>query len=67
MEIAATTGKQPEFFRNGPGQLPLPEDLDLDEHYDKDVDADEAAFAGFEIQDEDEVFGDLLSDDGMDL
>ena len=65
-EIELRDEDEDEIY-NVPGQHPLPEDLELDEHYDKDVDADEAAFAGFEIQDEDEVFGDLLSDDGMDL
>ena len=40
------------------------DDLDLGEGDTKDVDLDEAAEAGYEIQDEDDVFGDLLSDDG---
>ena len=35
-------------------------------HTGKDVDLDEAAEAGYEIQDEDDVFGDLLSDDDGD-
>ena len=43
------------------------DDLDLGEGDTKDVDLDEAAEAGYEIQDEDDVFGDLLSDDGDDL
>ena len=43
------------------------DDLDLGEGDIKDVDLDEAAEAGYEIQDEDDVFGDLLSDDGDDL
>ena len=43
------------------------DDLDLGEGDSKDVDLDEAAEAGYEIQDEDDVFGDLLSDDGDDL
>ena len=43
------------------------DDLDMNEGYDKDVDLDEAAEAGYEIQDEDDVFGDLLSDDGDEL
>jgi len=40
------------------------DDLDMGEGDIKDVDLDEAAEAGYEIQDEDDVFGDLLSDDG---
>ena len=43
------------------------DELDLGGDYDlgKDVDAEEAAEAGFELQDEDEaLFGELLSDDG---
>jgi DNA-directed RNA polymerase subunit beta len=44
------------------------EDLDMNQGFEKDVDLDEAADAGFEIQDEDDVFGDLLSmDDGDEL
>ena len=44
------------------------EDLEMNDGYEKDVDLDEAADAGFEIQDEDDVFGDLLSmDDGDEL
>ena len=44
------------------------DDLDMNEGYEKNVDMDEAADAGFEIQDEDDVFGDLLSmDDGDEL
>ena len=40
------------------------DELELYEGREKDVAADEAADAGFEIQDEDDVFGDLLSDVG---
>ena len=40
------------------------DDLDMGIGSEKDVDLDEAADAGFEIQDEDDVFGDLLSDSG---
>ena len=43
------------------------DDLDLGDGDSKDVDLDEAAEAGYEIQDEDDVFGDLLSDDGEEL
>ena len=43
------------------------EDLEMNDGYEKDVDLDEAAEAGYEIQDEDDVFGDLLSDDDGDL
>ena len=39
------------------------DDLDMDMGYEKNVDAEEAADAGFELQDEDDVFGDLLSFD----
>ena len=39
------------------------DDLDMGEGMEKDVNLDEAAEAGFEIQDEDDVFGDLLVDD----
>jgi len=43
------------------------DDMDLGTGYEKDVDLDEAADAGFEIQDEEDVlFGDLLSFDGSD-
>ena len=48
----------------GAGGKALPDDeitMDDDLPYGKDVDADEAADAGFEIQDEDDVFG-LLND-----
>ena len=48
----------------GAGGKALPEDeitMDDDLPNGKDVDADEAADAGFEIQDEDDVFG-LLND-----
>ena len=40
------------------------DDLGMDMSYEKNVDAEEAADAGFELQDEDDVFGDLLSYDG---
>ena len=39
------------------------EDLDMGLGSEKDVDLDEAADAGFEIQDEDDVFGDFIVDD----
>ena len=39
------------------------EELDLGEGREKDVNLNEAAEAGFEIQDEDDVFGDFLVDD----
>ena len=39
------------------------DDMDMGVGYEKDVDLEEAADAGFEIQDEDDVFGDLLSFD----
>ncbi|MBP3634528.1 MAG: DNA-directed RNA polymerase subunit beta [Oscillospiraceae bacterium] len=37
------------------------DDLDLGEGFERDVDLEEAANAGMEVQDEDELFGDLLS------
>ena len=39
------------------------EELDLGEGTEKDVNLSEAAEAGFEIQDEDDVFGDFMVDD----
>jgi len=54
-------------YNNNHGTFADDEDLDMNEGYAKDVDLDEAAEAGYEIQDEDDVFGDLLSDDGDDL
>jgi len=42
------------------------EDLELFEGQDKKVSGEEAADAGFELQDEDDVFGDLLDMDDMD-
>ena len=50
-EVVYTAGSHPNFNDD---------DLELYEGREKDVAADEAADAGFEIQDEDDVFGDLL-------
>ena len=54
-DVVYTAGNRPNYNED---------ELELYEGREKDVAADEAADAGFEIQDEDDVFGDLLS--GMD-
>ena len=62
-EVAATAvSEYPTYY--GAGGKALPDDeitMDDDLPNGKDVDADEAADAGFEIQDEDDAFG-LLND-----
>ena len=54
-DVVYTAGNRPNYNED---------ELELYDGKEKDVAADEAADAGFEIQDEDDVFGDLLS--GMD-
>ena len=51
-DVVYTAGNRPNYNED---------ELELYEGREKDVAADEAADAGFEIQDEDDVFGDLLS------
>ena len=65
-EIELKDDDDDEVGYNAPHPAFGEDDLDLGDTPEKDVDADEAADAGFEIQDEDDVFGDLLSSNDSD-
>ena len=65
-EIELREEEEDEIVYTGAPRTFSEEDLELFDSQDKSVGMDEAADAGFELQDEDVVFGDLLGVDDMD-